>query len=627
MAAFCLLIVASALALSEGRAAVAGLWGVAVLCLLGAFVQTRRLQISERRSEALPVDHPYERERFERSEIRFRALLERLPRVAVQGYDRNRRVIYWNTASTSLYGYVPDEAYGRRIEELIIPAGMRDNVVQSHLNWIRQGVEVAPGELELRHKSGRDVAVFSHHIMLGQHTDNPLMFCVDVDLSVQKEACRELAFIQHYDPLTLLPNRLTFISELNRMIGAGEPLAVFFIDIEGFSRINDSLGYELGNELLRQLADRLGQGCQGGDLLGRFGNDEFLMAFPRCRHDRDVLRFVERLNAIFDAPFRLGDNRQRVEVSLGISLYPDNASRAEALIHAANVACNRAGCPGESRFQLFSAPFHEALIRQHEVLKRLECALEKGELAVHYQPQIARSGRIESMEALLRWFPADGGVVSPGEFIPLAERFGLIGELGEWLINEACRQQAVWKAEGLTGYRIDINLSGEQLRTPDVLMQLESCLRHHRLDMWDIGIEITENVLVGAGSEVLGVLETLRHRGLRIAIDDFGTGYSSLAYLKRFPVTSLKIDRSFVVDAPFELRSRAILAGIVLIAHRLGIEVIAEGVETGEQLALVRELRVDLIQGFFHFRSMSAERIRGLMACQPRIVRTLPPPP
>lgn len=622
-----LLIGLSALALWEGRLVVAGLAGVAMFCLLGMAIQTWRLQRGERRTLIMPVDYQYERERFDRSESRFRALLESLPRVAVQGYDRDRRVIYWNAASTRLYGYLPDEAYGRRLEELIIPADMREAAVQEHLNWIHKGTEIAHRELELKHRSGRGVAVFSHHVMLGQHTDNPLMFCVDVDLSVQKEAYRELAFIQHYDPLTLLPNRPTFISQLDRMLGAREPLAVFFIDIEGFSRINDSLGYELGNELLRQMANRLSEGRQGGELLGRFGNDEFLMAFPQRSNDRGALAFVDRINAIFDAPFRLGDSTQRVGVSLGISLYPDNGESAEELIYAANVARNRAGRPGESRFQLFSAPFHNELIRQHEMLKRLERALEKNELAVHYQPQIALSGRIESLEALLRWFPADGGMVSPGEFIPLAERFGLIGELGQWLINEVCRQQSVWKAEGLTGYRIDINLSGEQLHTPDVLIELDTCLQNHGLDMRDIGIEITENVLVRADSEVLEVLGAFYHRGLRIAIDDFGTGYSSLAYLKQFPVSSLKIDRSFVIDAPSDLRSRAILAGIIFIAHQLGIEVVAEGVETSEQLALVHELRVDLVQGFFHFRPMSADSIRVLIERQPLIERKLPAQP
>ncbi|GHC16557.1 hypothetical protein GCM10010082_04330 [Kushneria pakistanensis] len=570
-----------------------------------------------------PANHlsSHERLRYDRSEQRFRALLESLPRVAVQGYDRKRRVIYWNAASTQLYGYMPDEVMGCRFEELIVPQEMRESVIRAHQSWINEGVEIPASEMDLVHKSGRSVAVFSHHVMLGQHTDNPLMFCVDVDLSVQKQAHRDLEFIRRYDPLTLLPNRGAFVTELNRLINDSDrhraPLAVFFIDIENFSEINDSLGYEQGNQLLTQVAERLSQHCYTSDLLARFGNDEFVMACTQLDSRRHALQLIDRVSSMFELPFTLDDKPHRVTVSQGISIFPDNGEDAQSLIYAANVARNRARMPGESRFQIFSQEFHQDLIYQHELLKRLENAIDQQELTLHFQPQISRSGRIESMEALLRWFPASGGMISPGEFIPLAERFGLMERLGSWAIHALCRQQASWKAQGLHGYRVDINLSGEHLRSTAMLELLENTMRHHQLSMRDIGIEITENVLVQADDKVKAFLQALYHRGMKIAIDDFGTGYSSLAYLKQFPVTSLKIDRTFVMDAPEDLQDRAILAGIVFIGHRLGLEVIAEGVETSEQLELVHELNVDLVQGFYYFRSMNAERITPLLETQP----------
>ncbi|WP_456269812.1 bifunctional diguanylate cyclase/phosphodiesterase [Kushneria sp. AK178] len=603
---------------------------LAILLLAGALVVAMLAWYrSRQRNRQLyqQLHHPanrlgsHERLRYDRSEQRFRALLESLPRVAVQGYDRQRRVIYWNAASTQLYGYMPDEVMGCRFENLIIPSHMRESVVRAHQNWVNEGVEIPASEIELVHKSGRHVAVFSNHVMLGQHTDNPLMFCVDVDLSVQKQAHRDLEFIQRYDPLTLLPNRAAFITELNRLLEDEQrdraPLAVFFIDIENFSEINDTLGYEQGNHLLTQVAERLSQYCYTSDLLARFGNDEFIMACTQLDSRRHALQLIDRINSMFELPFTLAGKSHRITVSQGISLYPDNGEDAQSLVYAANVARNRARMPGESRFQIFSHEFHRDLIYQHELLKRLENAIDQNELALHFQPQIARSGRIESMEALLRWFPTGGGMISPAEFIPLAERFGLMERLGSWSIETLCAQQARWKAQGLQGYRVDINLSGEHLRSTAMLEKLEKAIQRHQLSMRDIGIEITENVLVQADDTVKAYLQTLYHRGMKIAIDDFGTGYSSLAYLKQFPVTSLKIDRTFVVDAPENLQDRAILAGIVFIGHRLGLEVIAEGVETSEQLELVHELNVDLIQGFYYFRSMRAERITPLLETQP----------
>ncbi|MFC0337302.1 PAS domain S-box-containing protein/diguanylate cyclase (GGDEF) domain-containing protein [Kushneria avicenniae] len=594
---------------------------VALVMVLLAWHRCRQRNRQLYRRLHHPANHlgSHERLRYDRSEQRFRALLESLPRVAVQGYDRQRRVIYWNAASTQLYGYMPGEVMGCRFEELIIPKDMRESVVRAHQAWINEGVEIPASEIELLHKSGRHVAVFSHHVMLGQHTDNPLMFCVDVDLSVQKQAHRDLEFIQRYDPLTLLPNRDAFIAELDRLLEDRQsaPLAVFFIDIEKFSDINDTLGYEQGNHLLTLVAERLSQYCYTSDLLARFGNDEFVMACTQLDSRRHALQLIDRINSMFEMPFTLAGKPHRIRISQGISLFPDNGEDARSLVHAANVARNRARTPGESRFQIFSHEFHRDLIHQHELLKRLENAIDQDELALHFQPQISRSGRIESMEALLRWFPAGGGMVSPAEFIPLAERFGLMERLGSWSIDALCTQQAVWKTQGLTGYRVDLNLSGEHLRSTAMLEKLEKAIQRHQLSMRDVGIEITENVLVRADETVKAYLQTLYHRGMKIAIDDFGTGYSSLAYLKQFPVTSLKIDRTFVVDAPDNLQDRAILAGIVFIGHRLGLEVIAEGVETSEQLELVNELNVDLVQGFYYFRSMPAERITPLLETQP----------
>ncbi|GHC30059.1 putative bifunctional diguanylate cyclase/phosphodiesterase [Aidingimonas halophila] len=555
---------------------------------------------------------------YSESEQRFRALLESLPKVAVQGYDRNRRVIYWNEASTRLYGYLPDEAQGRKLEELIIPDSMRQAVIDAHHDWITHGIEIPAEELELTHKTGAPVAVFSHHVMIGEHTENPLMFCVDVDLSDQKQARRDLEFVTNFDTLTHLPNRQSFETELNDCLTESgrqnRQVAVIFVDLDRFGEINDAQGYELGDALLLLVAQRLRQRQRGSDLLARFGSDEFVMAFPRLETDSDALQLVESVLETFNQPYVLADREIHLTASIGVSLFPYNGNTARELVHNADVAKNRAKLFGPNCYWFFNQQLHDELVHQHRLAERLQHALRDDELSMHYQPQVAaNSGRIENLEALVRWFPPEGGSISPGEFIPVAERSNLIHRLGKWVIEEVCRQKAAWNQLELNDYRVDINFSGKQVTYLEVFDQLEACMEHYGLTSRDIGIELTENVLIQADDNVLDTLRRLYHRGMKIAIDDFGTGYSSLSYLKLFPVTALKIDRSFVRDSPDDPSDRAIMAATVFIGHRLGLEVIAEGVETEEQLELVRELGCDLVQGYYCFKPMAADDAQNLL--------------
>jgi diguanylate cyclase (GGDEF)-like protein/PAS domain S-box-containing protein len=559
------------------------------------------------------------RRQYLESEQRFRALLESLPKVAVQGYDRERRVIYWNEGSTRLYGYSAEEAQGRLLEDLIIPAFMREGVIQAHRAWMHRGIDIPPEEIELKHKSGELVPVFSHHVMLGEHTEEPLMFCVDVDLSDQKRAHRDLEFATRYDSLTHLPNRRTFEAHLDALLEAcarqGNGLALIYLDIDHFVEVNDALGYEQGDRLLIELTRRLRECQRVSDLVGRVSSDEFVLAFPGLLHDSDIKRLVNNVQKVMRAPFFLDGRERQVTACLGVALFPENGINSRELIRNADVAKNRAKLEGRGGVRFFQQELHDELVRQHRLIAQLEQALDNGELSLHYQPQVsAASGRIESLEALLRWQPADGPAVSPAEFIPLAERSGLIHRLGDWVMEQACLQQLAWRERGFTDHRIDINVSGRQLTRPGALEGFEACLSRHGLGPRDIGIELTENVLIEADDSVLEGLRRLYDRGIRIAIDDFGTGYSSLSYLKHFPVTALKIDRTFVHDAPTEPKDRAIMEGAIFIGHRLGLEVVAEGVENAQQLALLREMRCDLVQGYFFYRPMPADEITRLFA-------------
>lgn len=559
------------------------------------------------------------RRQYLESEQRFRSLLESLPKVAVQGYDRDRRVIYWNEGSTRLYGYTAEEAQGQLLEDLIIPAFMRDGVIQAHRAWIEKGVAISAGELELKHKTGEPVSVYSQHLMLNEHTDSPLLFCVDVDLSGQKRAHRELEFATRFDRLTHLPNRQTFEVDLDGLLDScrrlGHGLVTIYVDIDHFVEINDALGYDQGDRLLVELTRRLRECQRATDLVSRVSSDEFVLAFPCAQLATDVRRVARRVQNVFRQPFVLDGRERQVTACLGVALFPENGDSSRELIRNADVAKNRAKLAGRGTLRFFQQKLHDELVRQHHLSARLEEALDNGEFSLHYQPQVsAASGRIENLEALIRWETSEGPAISPAEFIPLAERSGLIHRLGDWVIEEACRQQAEWRAKGFLHHRIDINISGRQLVRLDALKRFEDSLQRHGLGPRDIGIELTENILIEADETVLEDLRRLYHRGIRIALDDFGTGYSSLSYLKHFPVTALKIDRSFIHDAPMQPKDRAIMEGAILIGHRLGLEVVAEGVENAEQLSLLRDMHCDLVQGFFFFRPMPAQEIERLLS-------------
>lgn len=448
--------------------------------------QQLKARCSDAQSGSARDDIELVRRQYLESEQRFRALLESLPRVAVQGYDRERRVIYWNEASTRLYGYGAAEAQGQSLEELIIPESMREPVIQAHQAWMREGIEIPAEELELQHKSGEPVPVFSHHVMLGEHTENPLIFCVDVDLSDQKQAYRELDFATRFDALTHLPNRQTFEAQLDEVIvycrRQRVGMILVYLDIDDFVAINDALSYEQGDRLLVELARRLHQVMGASDIMSRLSGDEFVIAFPMFQRKEVLLQLVHKIQEVFRSPFLMDGSRHQVTACLGISLYPDNGETARELVRNADVAKNRAKLDGHGSVCFFDQKLHDQLLYQHRLVDRLTKALDSGELSLHYQPQVSTaSGRIENLEALLRWQPVEGPPISPAEFIPLAERSGLIHRLGDWVMETACQQRVLWRNAGLDIGRIDINLSGRQVNRPDIFQRFEDCLTRHGL--------------------------------------------------------------------------------------------------------------------------------------------------
>nr|WP_297458300.1 diguanylate cyclase [uncultured Halomonas sp.] len=419
------------------------------------------------------------------SERRFRSLLESLPKVAVQGYDSQRRVIYWNEASEMLYGYSADEAIGCYLEDLLIPDSLRESVISAHHDWIEKGLGIPAGELELKHKSGAPVTVFSYHLMLGERTDDPLMFCVDIDLHELTQARREFEIVTGFDTLSHLPDRPAFEAELaNRIADSrrqGGRLAVIAIGIEplGEAPMRDAaVACTQQDALMAMIANRLR--CNHPDNpMARFTHAGFVMVLPELQADGDVL---PRLEAIFEnlhQPFTLGEREHRIATSIGIGLCPENGTSAGELIHTADMAMQRARLAGPNSYWFFDRQLHDELTRQYRLMQRLWHDLHDGEYVLRYQPRMAASDeRIEGLEARLH-FSARKGAPST-DAIPVAERSDLVHRLGDWVMREACRQQSQCQVTAPQDCRIDIAYTDGRITPNTVLEPLEAYMNDSR---------------------------------------------------------------------------------------------------------------------------------------------------
>ena len=420
---------------------------------------------------------------------------------------------------------------------------------------------------------------------------------------VRMKAEEAVKFVAMHDTLTGLPNRAMFNERLEQAIAQGQrharQLAVMFIDLDRFKIINDTLGHEAGDALLREVAQRITEHLRTGDIVARLGGDEFVVLLEDVAEPNAATRVAEKLISSLTSNFTIAGREVHVTASIGISTYPADAQDMRTLMKYADIAMYRAKEQGRNTFQYYSDQFNVHSIERLTIESQLRGALERDELVLHYQPVIdAKSGAIVGMEALVRWQQGER-LLAPAEFIGIAEESGLIVPIGEWVLNKACAQQRAWADEGLPRTRIAVNLSPRQFLHRHLIQDIVRVLDSTACDTSLIELEITESTVMHNASRAVAVLSELKAMGIRIAIDDFGTGYSSLAYLKRFPIDGLKIDRSFVADVPRDGGNTAITQAIVAMAHSLGLRVVAEGVETHEQLAFLRDHGCDEVQGYY----------------------------
>jgi diguanylate cyclase (GGDEF)-like protein len=435
--------------------------------------------------------------------------------------------------------------------------------------------------------------------------------------------------IAFHDDLTSLPNRLMLNRTLDQAVSrhrrAGTQLAILFMDVDRFKVINDSLGHEVGDSLLRQVADRLREHSREGDMVARMGGDEFVVLIENHDNLQDLSTCARRLVEQLGAPYALGRRDYHVTLSIGISVFPSDGNDSQALLKAADVAMYRAKASGRNNHLFYSPSMNVHTAERLELESDLRHALERGEFLLHYQPKVdIATGLITGIEALLRWEHPLRGLISPMDFIPIAEETGLIVPIGEWVLATACARNKVWQDQGLGKLSVAVNLSARQFADPMLLPKLTRIIHESGLDPSSLELEITESVVMSHGECAVAALEKLKSIGVLIAIDDFGTGYSSLAYLKRFPIDILKVDRSFIRDIPSDSGDMKITRAIIAMAHSLRLKVVAEGVETQDQLTFLRAQHCDSVQGYFLHRPLPEEEVtRVLKLNRPdRVVRS-----
>ncbi|MBV8702737.1 MAG: EAL domain-containing protein, partial [Acetobacteraceae bacterium] len=420
--------------------------------------------------------------------------------------------------------------------------------------------------------------------------------------------------LAHHDTLTGLPNRVLLHDRLNQALtGArrcGHGVGVMMLDLDRFKNINDTLGHAIGDELLRSVAARLGARLRGSDTLARLGGDEFIVIQPDATDRASAASVAQKLLDTFAEPFLVRDNRIDIGASIGIAICPDDATEPDELLRNADIALYRAKREGRGQYRCYSAEMDLELRATHGLETGLRQALEHGTLELFYQPTFSvESGRIQGVEALTRWPHPEGGYVAPASFIPVAETSGLIVPLGEWALDQACRQARTWNAMGRR-IRVAVNVSPVQLRQPGFADVVGRALDRCNLVASMLELEVTESVFLDPSmAAITKTLHAVAEMGVRLAIDDFGTGFSSLGYLKHFPFDRIKIDRSFVRDIGAGANADAIVQAIIALAHSLGKSVTAEGVEAGFQLDFLRRNACDEAQGYLLARPKSASEL------------------
>jgi diguanylate cyclase (GGDEF)-like protein/PAS domain S-box-containing protein len=533
--------------------------------------------------------------------------------------DRDGVIEYVNPAFERDTGYSRDEAIGKK-----------PNLIRSDVHSLEFFARL--WETILRGEVFSDVLVNRRRdgsLYYEEKTITPLkddkgrithFIATGKDITERMRTQERLHFLAHHDVLTSLPNRMLFMDRLEHALALARspefPVAVLFLDLDRFKTINDSLGHGSGDRALQTVATRLNEAVRRGDTVARLGGDEFALILENVTGPQAVAPIARKLLEVVSQPVALEGREYVMTASIGISLCPGDGTDAATLLKHADIALYRAKDSGRNAFQFYSADMGAKAFERLNLETSLRRALARGEFALYYQPQVdTDSGCVFGLEALLRWRHPELGLVGPGMFVPVLEEIGLIGEVGEWVLHEACAQAQVWQALSPAPLRMAVNLSARQFHATDLPAAVERALTASGLDARLLEVEVTESVLMQQSAATMESFRALDARGVRIALDDFGTGYSSLSHLRRFPVDLIKIDRAFVRDVCDDPDDAAIVCAILAMAENLKLQAIAEGVDTPGQLQFLRDHGCSLVQGYLFSEPLPAERV-------PELVRT-----
>jgi diguanylate cyclase (GGDEF)-like protein/PAS domain S-box-containing protein len=474
-------------------------------------------------------------------------------------------------------------------------------------------------EVSLRAKDGRSIPThFNASTLWDEHGNISVAFAFVTDISDRKKYEEQLLFQANFDQLTGLPNRALLLDRIDQARAVEDRhksfMAVMLLDLDNFKMVNDTLGHAIGDQLLSAVAKRITAVVRSEDTVARLGGDEFVILPADLVSSQEAARVAEKILCSFSTPFELMGKELFISASMGISLYPGDGERSDALIKHAEVAMYHAKGVGKNNFQFFTDEINSRIQERMMMETSLRRALERDEYVLRYQPQISMPDRrLIGVEALVRWQPSDSGLVPPADFIPVLEDTGLIVPVGEWILRSACEQLKAWHSQGFPKLRLSVNLSARQFQEPDLWEQIMGILRETGFDPHCLRLELTESFLMDDLAAVSAKLRSLTELGVSLSLDDFGTGYSSLCYLQQLPISELKIDRSFICNLPGSISDAAIVNTIIGMARSLNMNVVAEGVETDAQLGFLTGLSCQEIQGYYFSEPLTPEEMEVLM--------------
>ena len=533
---------------------------------------------------------------------------------AIMVTDANNVIKAINPGFTRITGFTQEDVIGKTPQ--LLSSGHHNAEFYAQMWTSLKDTGSWEGEIWNRRKSGENYPEWLSIATIRNDRNEVVEYvAVFSDITQRKKDEEKIRWQANYDPLTELPNRTLFFDRLSRALASAKrenwTCALLFIDLDRFKVVNDTLGHAMGDKLLRMVAMRLLNCVRDVDSVARHSGDEFTVILQHIGTANRAASIAEKILASLSESFDLDGREIFIGASIGITLYPLDGEDTTALMRNADLAMYQAKIAGRNMYRFFTSEINEQMLGRMRLEHDMRLAIERGQFILHYQPIVSlESGEIVAAEALVRWEHPEQGLLGPDRFISMAEETGLIGELGKWILREACTQARHWQVAGLPPLRMSVNLSNRQLHKGFNVAELEGLLSEIGLEPQWLSLEITESLIMDDTSDVISLLHGIRQMGVGISIDDFGTGFSSLSYLKRLPITTLKIDKSFIDDIHRDPDDASLTEAIIGLARSFGLKVIAEGVETREQLAVLQSLQCDMVQGFFYSRPLSPDAFR-----------------